>query len=93
MLNSSFTDYKVFRAQDMPGEVVSIPVETVDPRGPYGAKSLGEAVMVPIAPAIANAIADATGLRINELPITPEKICTLSTKASSKETCLDPVVR
>lgn len=74
VMNPSFTDYKVFRAQDMPDEIVTIAVETVDPRGPYGAKSLGEAVIIPVVPAIANAIADATGLRIQELPITPEKI-------------------
>jgi CO/xanthine dehydrogenase Mo-binding subunit len=75
VLNSSYTDYKVFRAQDMPEEIITLQVETTDPRGPFGAKSLGEAVIVPIAPAVANAIADATGLRMKELPITPEKIC------------------
>jgi len=73
-LNASFTDYKVFRAQDMPGKVDTILVKTVDSKGPFGAKALGEVVMVTTAPAIANAIEDATGVRITELPITPEKI-------------------
>jgi CO/xanthine dehydrogenase Mo-binding subunit len=59
----------------MPEEIITLQVETTDPRGPFGAKSLGEAVIVPIAPAIANAVADATGLRVKDLPITPEKIC------------------
>lgn len=75
VLNPSYTDYKVFRAEDMPENIITIPVETIDPRGPFGAKSLGEAVIVPVVPAIANAIADAIGLRMNDLPITAEKIC------------------
>jgi CO/xanthine dehydrogenase Mo-binding subunit len=49
-------------------------VETVDPNGPFGAKSLGELTYVPVAAAIANAIYDAVGVRIKSLPITPEKI-------------------
>lgn len=85
-MNPSFTDYKVFRAQDMPDEIIVMQVETVDPRGPFGAKSMGEAVMVPIAPAIANAIADATGLRMKELPITPEKIAPLLGKGGAGRT-------
>jgi CO/xanthine dehydrogenase Mo-binding subunit len=72
-LNASFTDYKIFRAQDMP-KISPVFVSTKDDKGPLGAKSLGEAVMVPTAAAIANAIEDATGVRIKELPMTPEKI-------------------
>ena len=82
VLNASFTDYKVFRASDMPAEVISVPVETADPRGPFGAKSLGEAVIVPVPAAVANAIADATGLRMKDLPITPEKISEAFEKGS-----------
>ncbi len=74
VMNPSYTDYKVFRSQDMPETIITIPVETVDPRGPFGAKSLGEAVIIPAVPAIASAVEDATGIRMKELPITPEKL-------------------
>jgi xanthine dehydrogenase molybdenum-binding subunit len=49
-------------------------VETKDPEGPFGAKGIGECTLVPTPGAIANAIYDAIGVRIKELPITPEKI-------------------
>ena len=61
------------------GEKVDIPieldfVETDDSFGPFGSKGVGEPGLVPTAPAIANAIYDAIGVRIHDLPITPEKI-------------------
>ena len=49
-------------------------IETDDQHGPFGAKGIGEPVLVPTAPAIANAVYDATGIRISDLPITPEKV-------------------
>jgi xanthine dehydrogenase molybdenum-binding subunit len=49
-------------------------IETNDQFGPFGAKGVGEPGLVPTAPAIANAIYDAVGVRIKELPITPEKV-------------------
>jgi len=49
-------------------------IETNDPFGPFGAKGVGEPGLVPTAPAIANAIYDAVGVRIKDLPITPEKV-------------------
>jgi xanthine dehydrogenase molybdenum-binding subunit len=49
-------------------------VETNDSFGPFGAKGIGEPGLVPTAPAIANAIYDAVGVRIKDLPITPEKV-------------------
>ena len=73
IVNSSFTDYKIISAEDMP-PVTTILVETLDPSGPFGAKGLGEPTIVPVAPAIANAIYDALGVRMKSLPITPEKI-------------------
>lgn len=49
-------------------------IDTDDQHGPFGAKGIGEPVLVPTAPAIANAVYDATGIRISDLPITPEKV-------------------
>ncbi len=73
VMNPNFLDYKVPSIQDVP-TIKSILVETDDPEGPFGAKSVGELVLVPVAPAIANAIRDATGVRINRLPLTPENV-------------------
>jgi xanthine dehydrogenase molybdenum-binding subunit len=73
ILNPSFTDYKILNALDMP-EIETIFVETTEPTGPFGAKGLGEIGTIPVAPAIANAVYNATGVRITELPITPEKV-------------------
>lgn len=71
--NSNFRDYKLLTAFDIP-EVTSILVESIDPNGPFGAKGLGECAMVPTAPAVVNAIYNAIGVRIKNLPATPEKI-------------------
>ena len=73
ILNSSLLDYKIPSALDMP-EINAILVEEAHREGPYGAKGLGEMVAVPTAPAIANAIYDAVGIRIKDLPITPDKL-------------------
>jgi len=73
-LNASFANYKIPRAPDMPEKIRTILVETKDSKGPFGAKALGEVVVVPVAPAVANAIDDAVGVRIKELPITAEKV-------------------
>jgi CO/xanthine dehydrogenase Mo-binding subunit len=73
IINDTFTDYKILTAPDVP-LIESVFVESNDPNGPFGAKGLGEPVIIPVAPAIANAIYDAVGVRIKELPITPEKI-------------------
>lgn len=73
IMNPNFLDYRLFLAPDMP-EIQTITVETIDPTGPFGAKEAGEGTTVSPAPAIANAIYDAIGVRIKELPITPEKI-------------------
>lgn len=71
--NDNFLDYKVLTALDaVPVEPVLI--ETDDKAGPYGAKGVGEPGCVPVAPAIANAVADAVGVRLTSLPITPEKV-------------------
>lgn len=73
VLNPDFRDYKILTATDIP-HIETVVVETDDPLGPFGAKGIGEPGLVPTAPAIANAIFDAVGVRIKDLPITPEKI-------------------
>ena len=73
VLVDDFLDYLVRRSQDVP-EIQPIVVTTNDPYGPFGAKGLGEAVMCPTAAAVANAIYDAVGVRIRELPITQDKV-------------------
>lgn len=72
-LNASFGDYKILTTMDMP-PVEIITEETWEPTGPLGAKGVGEGVTNPVAPAIANAIYDACGVRITDLPCTPAKI-------------------
>jgi len=73
ILNSTFTDYKLCTATELPDLDIAF-VETHDPTGPYGAKGIGESPLIPVAPAIANAVFDATGVRITELPLTPERV-------------------
>ena len=72
-LNANFLDYKIFTAKDMP-KLTTILVETDEPLGPYGAKSISEVPINGPAPAIANAIFHAVGVRIRKLPIRPEDV-------------------
>ncbi|HHW05967.1 MAG TPA: molybdopterin-dependent oxidoreductase [Clostridia bacterium] len=74
VLNDSFTDYLVPTALDVPEEINICFVETEDDFTPYGAKGIGEPANLPTAPAIINAIYDAVGVWITELPATPEKV-------------------
>jgi xanthine dehydrogenase molybdenum-binding subunit len=73
MLNPNFADYALPTALDMP-PIDPIIVETVDPEGPFGAKGMAEPANNPTAPAITNAVYDAVGVRIKDLPITAEKV-------------------
>src|SRR5215475_6752497 len=69
----SILEYKSPTSLDMP-QVFTELVEEPDPRGPFGAKEVGQGPLLPIMPAVANAVYDAVGVRIDEVPITPEKI-------------------
>ncbi len=69
----SMLDYKSPTIMETP-EIESYLIETIDPEGPYGAKEAGQGPLLPVAPALANAIYDATGVRVDELPISPEKV-------------------
>jgi xanthine dehydrogenase molybdenum-binding subunit len=72
-MNPNFRDYKILTAKDV--VPIEAPVlETYDEDGPFGAKGIGEPGCVPTAPAIANAVYDAIGVRIKDLPITPERV-------------------
>jgi putative selenate reductase molybdopterin-binding subunit len=73
MLNPSFFDYKIFTAADAP-PVRTILVETFEPSGPFGAKSIAEIGINGPLPAIANAIYDACGVRMKKAPFTPERV-------------------
>ncbi|HZN49073.1 MAG TPA: molybdopterin cofactor-binding domain-containing protein, partial [Methylomirabilota bacterium] len=73
VVTQTFMDYAILKADDMPQIEVRL-IETVDAEGPFGAKGLGESGVIPVAAAVRNAIKDATGVRCNELPVTPERL-------------------
>ncbi|MDP8205291.1 MAG: molybdopterin-dependent oxidoreductase [Candidatus Electryonea clarkiae] len=73
ILNKNLAEYKIPTSLDMP-QLDSIIIESHEPHGPYGAKEVGEGAIMPVIPSILNAIYDATGVRIEELPVTPERI-------------------
>ncbi len=70
----SFTEYLLPTSKDLPNHYESIILEVPEASGPYGAKGIGEIPLVPTAPAVANAVNDAVGVRVTKLPITPERI-------------------
>ena len=73
LLNASLVDYRVPRADDVPRLHCRF-VENADGAGPFGAKGAGEGSLVPVSPAVGNALARLTGLRLRELPLTPERV-------------------
>jgi CO/xanthine dehydrogenase Mo-binding subunit len=83
LANTDFADYTMPTIDALP-DMRSGVVESIDPNGPYGAKGASETAILPGAPAIANAVFDAVGVRIVDLPITPEKVlAALQAKAAS----------
>jgi CO/xanthine dehydrogenase Mo-binding subunit len=73
LMNPSLLDYRKLTAADLPG-IETIIVEKPSPSGPFGARGVGEPPIVPAPAALANAIEDATGVRLTECPLTPERI-------------------
>ena len=73
MLTANMLDYRVPTIQDSPPIEVGI-IESNDPHGPFGAKEAGEGSLAAFLPALTNAIADAIGMRINDLPVTPDRV-------------------
>jgi 4-hydroxybenzoyl-CoA reductase subunit alpha len=73
LITANMLDYRVPTIQDSPPIEVGI-VESNDPHGPFGAKEAGEGSLAAFLPALTNAIADVTGLRFNDLPVTPDRV-------------------
>ena len=86
LLNIDPLIYRVPLAEDLPGEFVTITQQQGHGPGPFGAKGAGEGTILPIASAIANAIEDAVGVRITELPITPERVLEALERKEAGET-------
>jgi len=74
LLNNNLTDYKIFRAQDIPEKFVPIIIENPQRNAPYGARGIGEHPTISVAAAVANAIYNATGVGIFDLPMSREKV-------------------
>jgi CO/xanthine dehydrogenase Mo-binding subunit len=74
IVNGSLLDYQLPSIKDRPDRLTAIVVESPHRTGPFGAKGVGETGIIPLAPAIGNAVRDATGIRFHELPLTPERI-------------------
>jgi carbon-monoxide dehydrogenase large subunit len=74
LANPSFADYKMPGIKDSPAIITPILIEEPEPSHPFGAKGVGKISMVGAAPAIANAVANATGARLRRIPMTPERV-------------------
>lgn len=76
MANGTLLDYQLPSIRDVPDRITPLIIESPHRTGPFGAKGVGETALIPFAPAIANAVRDATGVRITTLPLTPERVLT-----------------
>jgi len=86
----SMLEYKSPTTLETP-EITTLLVQTDDPEGPFGAKEAGQGPLLPVIPAVANAVFDAVGVRIDEVPITPEKILkALDAKAQGRSPRVGP---
>ena len=74
LANPSFMDYKIPGALDVPSQINSIVIERPESTHPFGAKGIGEPPIVGVAPAVANAVRHATGVRVRRVPVTPERV-------------------
>jgi len=84
IVNANLAEYKIPTSLDMP-HLDAIIVESGEPHGPYGAKEVGEGAIMPVIPSILNAIYDATGVHIEELPVTPERLMAAIQAAKKKQ--------
>jgi CO/xanthine dehydrogenase Mo-binding subunit len=74
LLNADLAGYRVPRAADLPARLETTFVENGDGAGPFGAKGIGEGGLIPVSPAVGNALARLTGVRLRQLPLTPERV-------------------
>ena len=72
--NLGALDYRIPTTKDLPLELIALTVENGDGPGPFGAKGAGESGILAVAPAVAAAVRDAAGVRIRDLPLTPERV-------------------
>ena len=82
--NPSFLDYKIPSAFEQP-EVDIVPTYSDDSEGPFGAKEAGEGILAPVIPAIANAVYDAVGIRLTQLPMRPDRVLTALAKQKEEQ--------
>lgn len=88
--NPSMLEYKSLTSHDMPEVIIDL-IEDPDQNGPFGAKEAGQGPLTPVIPAVANAVFDAVGVRVDEIPISPEKIVkALDNQARGKEARVGP---
>jgi CO/xanthine dehydrogenase Mo-binding subunit len=85
LLTSTLMDYALPHSQDVPA-ITPLLVEVPSALGPFGAKGVGEPPVVPVAAAIANAIKDAVGVRMTQIPMTPERVFASLNEEKSKDT-------
>jgi CO/xanthine dehydrogenase Mo-binding subunit len=74
VMTPHLSTYLIPTIADVPERVQSVSVERPDPRGPWGARGMGEMPLIPLAPALVAAVHDATGVWFDELPLTPERV-------------------
>jgi CO/xanthine dehydrogenase Mo-binding subunit len=74
ILTDQLSTYLIPTVLDIPESVESVILEVTEPNGPFGARGLGELPFLPVAPALAAAVHDATGVWFNDFPLTPERI-------------------
>ena len=74
LLNPNLVDYRVPKFEDLPAEFHTLLVENRDGIGPYGSRGMGEGGIFSVAPAVVSALARGTGVRIRDLPLTPERV-------------------
>ncbi len=90
ILTPHLSTYLLPTILDMPTEVVSIILELADPHGPFGARGVAEMPLIPLLPAIASAIYDATGVWITQQPFTPERVLAAITPPAGGCSCFSP---
>ena len=93
LLNPNVVEYRVPLCPDLPEELECVLIENGDGPGPYGAKGVGESGTIPFAPSVGNALFDATGVRVRELPLNPERVWRTLGENTRRKTAKDVPVK